>query len=58
MHRWRTIKRWKLGSSYYVIQHCRRCEDWIRRTIALNEDKLDMVIEKYNERQPPEQQNP
>jgi hypothetical protein len=45
-HRWATVKRWKLGPKYFIIQHCRRvgCDEWIRREISLNDEKLGMQV--------------
>lgn len=32
---------------YYVIQRCRRCDTWIKREIALNNEKLEMTVRKF-----------
>lgn len=49
LHRWSTIKRWKLGDAYFVIQRCRRCDEWIRREIRLSDNKLNMNIRKFEQ---------
>lgn len=49
-HRWATIRRWRLGETYFIIQHCRRmgCDTWLRREIKLFDEKLNMVVKPFN----------
>lgn len=46
-HRWSAVKRWKLGNAYYIIMRCRKCDDWERREIKLDDERLRMDIRKF-----------
>lgn len=48
-HRWSTIKRWKLGEKYFIIQRCRKCDEWIRREIKLFDESLQMSVKHFSQ---------
>lgn len=47
LHRWSTIKRWKAGNNYFVIQRCRKCDEWIRREFDLLNPKMEIIVKTY-----------
>lgn len=52
LHRWSNVKRWLNSKSglYHVIQRCRRCDAWQRKTFDLKTDKLEFLTGQFKER--------
>lgn len=48
-HRFTTMKRWQSGSQWFVIQHCRWCDKWQRKTIDISERAMIESAKLLNE---------
>lgn len=48
-HRFTTMKRWQSGDNWYVIQHCRWCDKWQRKTIEISAQAMQTEPKLVNE---------
>lgn len=48
-HRFTTLKRWQSGDKWYVIQHCRWCDKWQRKTIEISDKAMATQPKLVNE---------
>lgn len=52
-HRYSLVKRWISDNTLFIIQRCRKCDEWKRRSIRIESaESLNPEIEsvKFNEK--------
>lgn len=49
-HRMVIVKRWEIDKKWYVIERCRWCDKWQRKTIELSETAFKTTPKLINEK--------